>query len=296
MNNDNQLSPGAKFRLALKQETPLQIMGTINAFCALLAERTGYRAIYLSGAGVANASYGLPDLGYTSLENVLEEIKRITQISALPLLVDGDTAWDNPQQTVSAFIAAGAAGIHIEDQVALKRCGHRLGKTLVSVSEMQSRLHMAVSGRVDPEFVIMARTDALSVEGFDAAVARAQAYVEAGADMIFAEALTTLAEYKQFTQAVAVPVLANITEFGQTPLFTVAELKVVGVDMVLYPLSAFRAMNAAALHVYQTVREQGTQQNVLSSMQTRSALYDILDYETSERDIDALLTGQSDEK
>jgi len=296
MNGDNQLSPGAKFRLALKQETPLQIMGTINAFCALLAERTGYRAIYLSGAGVANASYGLPDLGYTSLEDVLEEIKRIAQISALPLLVDGDTAWDNPQQSVSAFIAAGAAGIHIEDQVALKRCGHRLGKALVSVSEMQSRLQMAVAGRVDPEFVIMARTDALSVEGFDAAVARAQAYVEAGADMIFAEALTTLAEYKQFTQAVAVPVLANITEFGQTPLFTVAELKAVGVDMVLYPLSAFRAMNAAALHVYQTVREQGTQQNVLSSMQTRSALYEILDYETSERDIDVLLTGQSDEK
>ncbi len=294
--NNNQPSPGAKFRRALTQETPLQIMGTINAFCALLAERTGYRAIYLSGAGVANASYGLPDLGYTSLENVLKEIKCITQISALPLLVDGDTAWGNPQKTVSAFISAGAAGIHIEDQVALKRCGHRPGKALVSVSEMQSRLQMAVAGRVDPEFVIMARTDALSVEGFEAAVARALAYVEAGADMIFAEALTTLAEYKQFTEAVAVPVLANITEFGQTPLFTVAELNAVGVDMVLYPLSAFRAMNAAALHVYQSIREQGTQQNVLSSMQTRSALYEILDYETSERDIDALLTGQSDEK
>jgi len=296
MNNNNQPSPGAKFRQALKQETPLQIMGTINAFCALLAERTGYRAIYLSGAGVANASYGLPDLGYTSLENVLEEVKRITQISALPLLVDGDTAWGNPQKTVSAFISAGAAGIHIEDQVALKRCGHRPGKALVSVSEMQSRLQLAGAGRVDPEFVIMARTDALSVEGFEAAVARALAYVEAGADMIFAEALTTLAEYQRFTDVVTVPVLANITEFGQTPLFTVAELKAVGVDMVLYPLSAFRAMNAAALHVYQSIREQGTQQKVLSSMQTRSALYEILDYETSERDIDALLTGQSDKK
>jgi len=296
MSNNNQSSPGAKFRLALKHETPLQIMGTVNAFCALLAERTGYRAIYLSGAGVANASYGLPDLGYTSLANVLDEIKRITQISSLPLLVDGDTAWENPQQTVSSFIAAGAAGIHIEDQVALKRCGHRAGKTLVSVNEMQARLQMALGGRVDSEFVIMARTDALSVEGFDTAVARAQAYVEAGADMIFAEALTTLAEYKQFTQAIAVPVLANITEFGQTPLFTVDELKAAGVGMVLYPLSAFRAMSAAALHVYQTIREQGTQQNVLSTMQTRSALYEILDYEASERDIDALLTRPSDEK
>jgi len=252
----------------------------------LLAKESGFNAIYLSGAGVANASYGLPDLGYTSLDNVAEDVRRITGICPLPLLVDADTAWNDPALTVKTLIDAGAAAIHIEDQVDLKRCGHRPGKNLVSITEMQDRLQAAKSGRTDPGFAIMARTDAHAVEGFDAAIKRAQCYVDAGADMIFAEAFSSLQEYKTFTAEMTVPVLANITEFGKTPLFSVDELQSAGIAMVLYPLSAFRAMSAAALNVYQTIRQEGTQKELIENMQTRKELYQVLDYEKHEKQID----------
>ncbi|HRP88202.1 MAG TPA: methylisocitrate lyase [Gammaproteobacteria bacterium] len=284
-------SAGARFRAALEVERPLQVVGTINAYTALLAERAGYRAIYLSGAGVANASFGLPDLGMTSLNDVCEDIRRITGATELPLLVDADTGWGaafNIARTVQEMIRAGAGALHLEDQVSAKRCGHRPGKALVSSQEMCDRIRAAVDGRTDDAFVIMARTDAHAVEGQAQAIERARAYVEAGADMIFAEALTTLDEYRQFTAAVSVPVLANITEFGKTPLFTTRELGEAGVRLALYPLSAFRAMSAAALAVYETLRREGTQQAVLDTMQNRMELYEVLGYHDYERKLDAL--------
>ncbi|MBU6421963.1 MAG: methylisocitrate lyase [Gammaproteobacteria bacterium] len=284
-------SAGARFWAALEAERPLQVVGAINAYSALLAERAGFRALYLSGAGVANASFGLPDLGMTSLNDVCEDIRRVTGATRLPLLVDADTGFGaafNIQRTVREMTRAGAAGLHIEDQVAAKRCGHRPGKELVDASEMGDRIKSAVDGRSDPKFVIMARTDAHSVEGQQAAVERAFKYVEAGADMIFAEALTTLDEYRQFTQAVKVPVLANITEFGKTPLFTVKQLGSAGVRLALYPLSAFRAMSKAAEHVYATIRTVGTQESALAGMQTRTELYDVLNYLSYEKKLDEL--------
>jgi methylisocitrate lyase len=284
-------SAGARLWAALEQERPLQVAGTVNAYSALLAEKAGFRAIYLSGAGVANASFGLPDLGITSLNDVCEDVRRITSATELPLLVDADTGWGaafNIVRTVSDLIRSGAAGLHLEDQVQAKRCGHRPGKALVSTAEMADRIKAAVDGRTDDEFVIMARTDAHAVEGQRAAVERALAYVEAGADMIFAEALATLDEYRQFTAAVDVPVLANITEFGKTPLYTVEELKGAGVGLVLYPLSAFRAMSRAALAVYTELRQAGTQKGVLDSMQTRAELYEVLGYHDYEKKLDEL--------
>lgn len=286
-------SAGARFRAALEAERPLQVVGAVNAYSALLAERAGYRAIYLSGAGVANASFGLPDLGMTSLNDVCEDIRRITAATDLPLLVDADTGWGtafNIARTVREMVRAGAAGLHLEDQVSAKRCGHRPGKSLVSSAEMCDRVRAAVDGRDDADFVIMARTDAHAVEGQAQAVERALAYVDAGADMIFAEALNTLDEYREFTAAVRVPVLANITEFGQTPLFTTAELAEAGVRLALYPLSAFRAMSAAALAVYETLRREGTQKAVVDTMQTRKELYEVLGYHDYERKLDALFS------
>ena len=286
-----QASAGARFWSALAAERPLQVVGAINAYAALLAERAGFKALYLSGAGVANASFGLPDLGMTSLNDVCEDIRRITGASELPLLVDADTGWGaafNISRTVQEMIRAGAAALHIEDQVAAKRCGHRPGKELVDAAEMCDRIKAAVDGRSDPKFVIMARTDAHAVEGQQAAVDRALKYVEAGADMIFAEALATLDEYKQFTQSVKVPVLANITEFGKTPLFTTQELGGAGVQLALYPLSAFRAMSKAAERVYGELRAQGTQKAVLDTMQTRTELYDVLGYMDYEKKLDEL--------
>jgi methylisocitrate lyase len=284
-------SAGARLWAALEQERPLQVVGAVNAYSALLARQAGFQALYLSGAGVANASFGLPDLGITSLNDVCEDIRRITGATELPLLVDADTGWGaafNIARTAHDFIKSGAAGLHIEDQVQAKRCGHRPGKALVSKEEMADRIKAAVDGRTDDEFVIMARTDAHAVEGQQAAVERALAYVEAGADMIFAEALATLEEYRQFTRAVDVPVLANITEFGQTPLYTVEELKSAGIDLVLYPLSAFRAMSRAALAVYGEIRRAGTQKGVLDRMQTRAELYEVLGYHEYERKLDEL--------
>jgi methylisocitrate lyase len=278
-------------RTALAEEKPLQVVGAINACCALLAERSGFRALYLSGAGVANASFGLPDLGMTTLADVLEDARRITSVTALPLLVDVDTGWGHAfmiGRTVREMIRAGAAGMHIEDQVAAKRCGHRPGKALVSVTEMTDRIKAAVDARSDPSFVIMARTDAVAVEGVEAAIERACRYREAGADMLFPEAPTDLEQYRSFAEAVAIPILANMTEFGVTPLASVAELAAVGVSMVLYPLSAFRAMNAAALQVYGTIRSAGSQQNVLAAMQTRAELYEVLRYHDYERALDKL--------
>jgi methylisocitrate lyase len=285
------MSAGARFRAALEAEQPLQIAGTINAYTALLAERAGFRAIYLSGAGVANASFGLPDLAMTTLNDVCEDIRRISSASDLPLLVDADTGWGSAfmiGRSIREMIRAGAAACHLEDQVAVKRCGHRPGKALVDTAEMCDRLKAAVDGRTDDGFVIMARTDAHAVEGQNAAIDRAAAYVEAGADAIFAEALTTLEEYRQFTDAVKVPVLANLTEFGKTPLFTTRELRGVGVRMALYPLSAFRAMSAAALQVYETLRREGTQESVVDTMQTRQELYDVLGYQAYEDKLDEL--------
>src|SRR5215475_4669194 len=272
-------SPGARLRAALKTERPLQIVGVINAYAAILAEDSGFKALYLSGAGVANASYGVPDVGITTLEDVLIDVRRITSATKLPLLVDADTGWENPQKTVREMTKAGAAGIHLEDQVEAKRCGHLAGKQLVSPEEMCQRIKSALKGRTDPSFVIMARTDGVASEGIDAGIERARKYCEAGADMIFAEALTELEQYKEFTSALKVPVLANITEFGKTPLFTVEELASVGVSMALYPLSAFRAMNAAALKVYRSLRTDGTQKNVIREMQTRAELYEFLRYQ-----------------
>jgi len=294
MSDSTTNTTSVSFHQIVSKEQPLQIAGTINAYTALLAQQAGFSAIYLSGAGVANASFGIPDLGYTTLENVAEDVRRISNASPLPLLVDADTGWDDPQQTISTLIKAGASATHIEDQVTLKRCGHRPGKNLVSSHEMQDRIKTAISGRTDPDFSIMARTDAHAVEGFEASIKRSHDYVEAGADMIFAEAFSTLEEYKTFTNEMSVPVLANITEFGKTPLFTVGELKSAGIAMVLYPLSAFRAMNAAALNVYQTIRQQGTQKDVIDNMQTRKDLYQILDYERYENQIDEKLNKQRD--
>jgi methylisocitrate lyase len=271
-------SAGAKLRSALRAERPLQVAGAIHAYAAILAEKAGFRALYVSGAGVANASYGVPDIGLTTLDDVLTDVRRIARATKLPLLVDADTGWENPGLTVREMIRAGAAGIHLEDQVEAKRCGHLPGKQLVKPAQMVARLQAALSGRTDPQFVIMARTDAAAVEGLDAAVARARLYREAGADMIFAEALTTLEEYRMFTAEVNAPVLANITEFGQTPMFTTRELKSAGIRLVLYPLSAFRAMSAAALRVYRSLRADGTQRREVSTMQTRAELYQYLGY------------------
>lgn len=289
------ISAGARLRAAVAEERPLQVVGAINAYCALLAERAGFRAVYLSGAGVANASFGLPDLGMTSLNDVCEDVRRISGASELPLLVDADTGWGaafNIARTSRELIRAGAGGMHLEDQVQAKRCGHRPGKALVTAEEMGDRIKAAVDGRSDDSFVIMARTDAHAGEGQAAAIERAQRYVEAGADMIFAEALTTLDEYRQFTSAVQVPVLANITEFGKTPLFTVQELASTGVGLVLYPLSAFRAMSRAAEAVYGAIRTAGTQKAVTGSMQTRAQLYEVLGYHEYERKLDELFGKQ----
>jgi methylisocitrate lyase len=288
---ESSLTPGARLRAAVESERPLQVAGTINAYAALLAQRAGFRAIYLSGAGVANASFGLPDLGITTLNDVCEDVRRITAACPLPLLVDADTGFGsafNIARTCRELIRAGAGGMHLEDQVSAKRCGHRPGKALVAASEMVDRLKAAVDARTDAGFVIMARTDAHAVEGLSAALERAAAYVAAGADMIFAEALTTLEEYRQFTARLSVPVLANITEFGQTPLFTLAELEGAGVRLVLYPLSAFRAAAKAHEVVYQAIRRQGTQVNVLPDMQTRAELYEVLGYYDYERKLDEL--------
>ncbi len=284
-------SAGARFRSALEAERPLQIAGTINAYAALLAERAGFRAIYLSGGGVANASYGLPDLGITQLSDVLEDARRITGITDVPLLVDVDTGWGsafNIARTIREMERAGVAAIHLEDQVAAKRCGHRPNKELVSRDEMVDRVMAGVDARQDEQFVFMARTDAYASEGMEAALDRANAYVEAGADMIFAEALHSLDEFKAFADRVPVPVLANITEFGKTPLFTTGELRDAGAGMVLYPLSAFRAMSRAAETVYASLREHGTQSEVVDTMQTRDELYEVLGYHEYERKLDAL--------
>lgn len=281
---------GELFREALTAESPLQIVGTINANHALLAQRSGYRAIYLSGGGVAAGSLGLPDLGISTLEDVLIDVRRIVNVCKLPLLVDIDTGFGpsafNIARTITSLIAAGAAAAHIEDQVGAKRCGHRPNKELVSKAEMVDRVRAAVDARGDNPFVIMARTDAIAVEGMDAAIDRARAYVEAGADAIFPEAIRDLDSYKKFTQALSVPVLANITEFGLTPLFTLAELKGAGVDMALYPLSAFRAMNKAAENVYEVIRREGTQKSVVDTMQTREELYERINYYEYEKSLD----------
>ena len=284
-------TPGARFRQALADEDPLQIVGTVNAYAALMARQVGYRAIYLSGGGVANASYGLPDLGMTSLNDVLEDVRRITAAVDTPLLVDIDTGWGgafNIARTIREMVRNGAAAVHMEDQVASKRCGHRPNKAIVSTAEMCDRLKAAVDARTDPDFIVMARTDALAVEGLDAVVERAVRFEEAGADAIFAEAMTEIGMYARITEAVGVPVLANLTEFGQTPLYTTAELREVGVRMALYPLSAFRAMSLAAVNVYRTIRDEGTQRDVVGTMQTRDELYDFLGYHDYEAKLDEL--------
>ncbi len=284
-------SAGARFRQALAQEKPLQIIGAINAYHALLATQTGYKALYLSGGGVAAGSLGIPDLGISTLEDVLIDVRRITDVTETPLLVDIDTGFGgafNIARSIKSVIKAGAAAVHIEDQVQAKRCGHRPNKAVVSLAEMVDRIKAAVDAKTDPDFVIMARTDALAVEGLQSAIDRACACVEAGADAIFPEAMTELSMYKQFVTAVKVPVLANITEFGATPLFTVDELRDADVSMVLYPLSAFRAMNQAALKVYEAVRKEGTQKNVVDLMQTRAELYEHLNYHAYEQKLDAL--------
>ena len=284
-------SAGARLRAAVEAERPLQVVGTINAYAALLAERAGFRAIYLSGAGVANASFGLPDLGITSRNDVGDDVRRISSATALPLLVDADTGFGaafNIARTCTELIRSGAAGMHLEDQVSAKRCGHRPGKALVPAAEMVDRLKAAVDARTEAGFVIMARTDAHAVEGQSAALERAAAYVEAGADMIFAEALKTLEEYRQFAARLRVPVLANITEFGQTPLFTTEELASAGVRLVLYPLSAFRAAAKAEVVVYEAIRKHGTQKSVVPGMQTRAELYEVLGYHEYEKKLDEL--------
>ena len=287
-------TPGERFHTALAAESPLQVVGAINAYAALMAERVGYRAIYLSGGGVANASYGLPDLGMTSLNDVLEDVRRLSAATALPLLVDVDTGWGgafNIARTVREMIRAGAAAIHIEDQVAAKRCGHRPNKAIVSTEEMCDRIKAAADAKTDAAFVVMARTDALAVEGLDAVVERVARFEEAGADAIFAEAMTELGMYRRIVEAVRVPVLANLTEFGKTPLYGLDELRQVGVRMALYPLSAFRAMNAAALNVYRTIRAAGTQEGVVDTMQTRDELYEFLGYRDYEEQLDRLFAG-----
>jgi len=288
-------SAGKKFREAIKEQNPLQIIGVINAYSAVQAEKIGAKALYLSGAGVANASYGLPDIGMTGLEDVCIDIRRITGRSDLPLLVDADTGWGgafNIARTIKEMTKAGAAGCHIEDQVAQKRCGHRPNKELVSIEEMCDRIKAAIDSKTDKDFVIMARTDAHASEGQKSALKRAQAYVDAGADMIFAEAIHTLKEYEDFTKVIKVPVLANITEFGATPMFTVEELASVGISMVLYPLSGFRAMNKAALDVFKSIINEGSQESTLAIMQTRKELYKMLDYHSYEDKLDALFVKE----
>jgi len=291
------MTAGANFRKAVEEEKPLQVIGTICAYHARLAKRTGYKAIYLSGGGVAAGSLGVPDLGISNLDDVLTDVRRITDVCDLPLLVDVDTGFGssafNVARTTRSLIKAGAGAMHIEDQVGAKRCGHRPNKELVPADEMCDRIKAAVDGRTDPSFVIMARTDALANEGFDRALHRIERYVEAGADMVFPEAVTELAMYKKIAGAVKVPVLANITEFGATPLFTVDELRSAGVAIALYPLSAFRAMNKAALAVYEAVRRKGTQKDVVATMQTRDELYDFLDYHAYERKLDELFAKRS---
>ncbi|CAI2405112.1 Methylisocitrate lyase [Serratia ficaria] len=292
-------SPGLAFRQALSKEHPLQIAGAINANHALLAQRAGFQAIYLSGGGVAAGSLGLPDLGISTLDDVLTDIRRITDVCPLPLLVDVDSGFGasafNVARTVRSVIKAGAAALHIEDQVGAKRCGHRPNKAIVSTDEMVDRIRAAVDARSDPDFVIMARTDALAVEGLEAAIERARAYVAAGADMLFPEAITELGMYRRFAEATQVPILANITEFGATPLFTTEELRSARVDMALYPLSAFRAMNRAAERVYQALRAEGTQKNVIDTMQTRNELYESINYYLFEEKLDALFARQRGE-
>ena len=290
------MSAGKAFRRAVAEEKPLQVIGAICAYHALMAKRTGYKAIYLSGGGVAAGSLGLPDLGISNLDDVLTDVRRITDVCSLPLLVDVDTGFGasafNVARTVRSLVKFGAAAMHIEDQVGAKRCGHRPGKELVSKEEMVDRIKAAVDARTDPEFFIMARTDALAVEGLDRAIERAVACVEAGADAIFPEAMTELSMYRKFAAAVNVPILANITEFGSTPLFTVDELRSANVAIALYPLSAFRAMNKAALNVYQAVRREGTQKSVVDAMQTRNELYDYLDYHSYESKLDQLFAKE----
>jgi methylisocitrate lyase len=290
------MSPGANFRAAMKAEKPLQCVGTINAYHARLAERVGYKSIYLSGGGVAAGSLGLPDLGISNLDDVLTDVRRITDVCDLPLLVDVDTGFGasafNIARTVKSLIKSGAAAMHIEDQVGAKRCGHRPGKELVTKEEMVDRIKAAVDAKTDAEFVVMARTDALAGEGLDRAIERSLACVEAGADAIFPEAMTEISMYRKFADAVKVPVLANITEFGATPLFTLEELRSAGVAIALYPLSAFRAMNAAALKIYNAIRKDGTQTGVVDLMQTRNDLYDALDYHAYERKLDQLFARE----
>ena len=291
------MSAGLKFKQAIANNHPLQVVGTINAYTAMMAEKMGHQAIYLSGAGVANASFGMPDLGMTSLDNVLEDIRRITGASDLPLLVDADTGWGgafNIARTVKEMTKAGAAGFHIEDQVAQKRCGHRPNKEIVTQAEMVDRIKAAVDAKTDSDFYIMARTDAFQKEGLNAAIDRAAACVEAGADAIFAEAVHDLADYHAFSKTINVPILANITEFGQTPIYTKEQLSDVGVEMVLYPLSAFRAMNKAALNVYSAILNEGSQQSQIENMQTRAELYDFLDYHSYENTLDNLFSAKSD--
>ncbi|MBK9655484.1 MAG: methylisocitrate lyase [Rhodanobacteraceae bacterium] len=284
-------SAGARMRAAMLAEKPLQLPGAINAFAAMQAERAGFKALYVSGAGIANASYGLPDLGMTSLDNVCEDIRRISGATALPLLVDADTGWGavfNIQRTVKEFIRAGAAACHIEDQVQAKRCGHRPGKAVVAREDFADRIKAAVDGRIDEQFLIVARTDALAVEGIDSAIDRSVAAQEAGADVIFAEACTTIPEYQRFIAALKIPVLANLTEFGKTPYFTVDELGAIGIAMIIYPLSAFRAMAKAAEGIYGAIRQERTQSSVVDRMQTRMELYDVLGYHQYEQKIDSL--------
>ena len=292
-------SAGTRFRAAVAAEAPLQVIGAINAYTARMAEHTGFKALYLSGGGVAANSLGMPDLGISALEDVLIDVRRITDVTTLPLLVDIDTGWGsafNIARTIRSMIKAGAGAVHVEDQVGAKRCGHRPGKEVVSKDEMVDRVKAAVDARTDPGFVVMARTDALAVEGLDAAIERAVAYVEAGADMIFPEAMTDLAMYRRFRAAVGVPILANITEFGQTPLFTTAELGSADVDIVLYCCSAYRAMNLAALKVYQAIRRDGTQKSVLPLMQTRAELYEHLGYHEYEQKLDQLFAARAERR
>lgn len=291
-------SMGKVFKNAIKENKPLQVLGTINAYSAMLAESAGCKAIYLSGAGVANASYGLPDLGMTNLSEVLEDARRITDASSLPLLVDIDTGWGhafNIARTIKRMESANVAAVHIEDQVLAKRCGHRPNKAIVSMKEMGDRIKAAVDARTDPDFVIMARTDAYAVEGMEAAIERALLCVELGADMIFPEAMTTLDEYRLFTHKIHVPVLANITEFGKTPLFTREELASAGISLILYPLSAFRAMSKAALNTYQAIVQQGTQQSMVPQMQTRNELYETLGYHEYEQKLDQLMEEENEQ-
>lgn len=287
-------SPGKKFRTAVQEESPLQVMGAITAYVGLMAKRTGYKALYLSGGGVAANSLGMPDLGISTMEDVLTDARRIVDATGMPLLVDIDTGWGgafNIARTIRSFERIGVAAVHMEDQVGQKRCGHRPGKEVVSLQEMTDRVKAAVDARTDPSFVLMARTDAAAVEGLDAAIERAMAYVEAGADMIFPEAMSSLEDYRKFKEAVKVPILANLTEFGSTPFYTTNELRDAGVDIALYCCGAYRAMNKAALNFYETVRREGTQKNIIDTLQTRAELYDFLNYHSYEDKLDALFSG-----